>query len=229
HALVGGVSSVLSGGKFGHGFIAAGFTKMAMGNAGFNMNNRTLPAVAGRTAVAAIVGGTASAITGGKFSNGARTAAMMHLLNAEGRRIKQSTPQEKIIANLKKSTLQLEASVTIAVGDYGTKLAIGLSIDETGVLGHASVTGFDEGSGVFVAVEAGATPGIDTDNFIPADDTTGSSVSKLEKLAAALGVGGSAEFGHARDGASFSGGKINAGLGYMDMKGTTYTGFLRIW
>ncbi|MCG7537950.1 hypothetical protein, partial [Pseudoalteromonas sp. OOF1S-7] len=57
---------------------------MAMGNAGFNMNNRTLPAVAGRTAVAAIVGGTASAITGGKFSNGARTAAMMHLLNAEG-------------------------------------------------------------------------------------------------------------------------------------------------
>ncbi|WP_237113872.1 tlde1 domain-containing protein [Pseudoalteromonas rubra] len=85
HALVGGVSSVLSGGKFGHGFIAAGFTKMAMGNAGFNMNNREWSAIAGRTAVAAIVGGTASAITGGKFSNGARTAAMMHLLNAEMR------------------------------------------------------------------------------------------------------------------------------------------------
>ncbi len=84
HALVGGVSSVASGGKFGHGFISAGFTKMAMGNAGFNMNNRDWTAIAGRTTVAAIVGGTASAITGGKFSNGARTAAMMHLLNAEG-------------------------------------------------------------------------------------------------------------------------------------------------
>lgn len=85
HALVGGISSVASGGKFGHGFIAAGFTKMAVGNAGFNMNNREWSAIAGRTVVAGIVGGTASAITGGKFANGARTAAMMHLLNAEGR------------------------------------------------------------------------------------------------------------------------------------------------
>ncbi|KZN46421.1 hypothetical protein N475_25675 [Pseudoalteromonas luteoviolacea DSM 6061] len=83
HALVGGVSSVASGGKFGHGFISAGFTKMVMGNAGFNMNNRDWDAIVGRTTVAAIVGGTASALTGGKFANGARTAAMMHALNAE--------------------------------------------------------------------------------------------------------------------------------------------------
>ncbi|TQF71264.1 RHS repeat-associated core domain-containing protein [Pseudoalteromonas luteoviolacea] len=83
HALVGGISSVASGGKFGHGFISAGFTKMVMGNAGFNMNNRDWDAIVGRTTVAAIVGGTASALTGGKFANGARTAAMMHALNAE--------------------------------------------------------------------------------------------------------------------------------------------------
>ncbi|WP_240479490.1 hypothetical protein [Pseudoalteromonas rubra] len=95
HALVGGVSSVLSGGKFGHGFIAAGFTKMAMGNAGFNMNNREWSAIAGRTAVAAIVGGTASAITGGKFSNGAKTAVMMHLLNAEANAARKAAIQEK--------------------------------------------------------------------------------------------------------------------------------------
>ncbi|WP_125564710.1 RHS repeat-associated core domain-containing protein [Pseudoalteromonas rubra] len=98
HALVGGVTSVLSGGKFGHGFIAAGFTKMAMGNAGFNMNNRAWTAIAGRTAVAAIVGGTASAITGGKFSNGARTAAMMHLLNAEGRGAFEAKQQRRTLA-----------------------------------------------------------------------------------------------------------------------------------
>ena len=83
HAVVGGISSVASGGKFGHGFISAGFTKMAMGNAGFNMSNRDWSAIAGRTAVAAVIGGTASALTGGKFANGAKTAAMMHLLNAE--------------------------------------------------------------------------------------------------------------------------------------------------
>jgi hypothetical protein len=40
-------------------------------------------AVAGRTAVAGIVGGTASALGGGKFANGAYTAAFQHLLNAE--------------------------------------------------------------------------------------------------------------------------------------------------
>ncbi|MCG7548062.1 SpvB/TcaC N-terminal domain-containing protein [Pseudoalteromonas sp. Of7M-16] len=85
HALVGGISSVASGGKFGHGFVSAGFTKMAMGNAGFDMNNRDWEAVAGRTTVAAIIGGTASVLTGGKFANGAKTAAMMHLVNGEGR------------------------------------------------------------------------------------------------------------------------------------------------
>ncbi|KZW98689.1 hypothetical protein JL49_21760 [Pseudoalteromonas luteoviolacea] len=74
-----------SGGKFGHGFVSAGFTKMAMGNAGFNMDNRDLDAIAGRTTVAAIIGGTASVLTGGKFANGAKTAAMMHLVNGEGR------------------------------------------------------------------------------------------------------------------------------------------------
>ena len=36
---------------------------------------------------AAIVGGTTSALTGGKFANGAVTAAFAHLFNAEGRSI----------------------------------------------------------------------------------------------------------------------------------------------
>ncbi|KZW98173.1 hypothetical protein JL49_24965, partial [Pseudoalteromonas luteoviolacea] len=100
HALVGGVSSVASGGKFGHGFVSAGFTKMAMGNAGFNMNNRDWDAIVGRTTVAAIVGGTASALVGGKFANGARTAAMMHALNGEMRSYFQRLHDEyKLINN----------------------------------------------------------------------------------------------------------------------------------
>jgi hypothetical protein len=37
-----------------------------------------------RTVAAAVVGGTTSEIAGGKFANGAATAAMVHLFNAEG-------------------------------------------------------------------------------------------------------------------------------------------------
>ncbi|WP_428241017.1 hypothetical protein, partial [Gynuella sp.] len=47
------------------------------------MDDRTPAAIAARTTVAAVVGGTASVIGGGKFENGARTAAMAHLLSAE--------------------------------------------------------------------------------------------------------------------------------------------------
>jgi RHS repeat-associated protein len=83
HALAGGISSSLSGGKFGHGFFSAGFTKFAMGNAGFNYSNQSSSAVAGRVLIAAMIGGTASVISGGKFKNGATTAAMAQLLNAE--------------------------------------------------------------------------------------------------------------------------------------------------
>ncbi|KKO47553.1 hypothetical protein VT06_16395, partial [Arsukibacterium sp. MJ3] len=83
HAVVGGISSSLSGGKFGHGFFSAGFTKFSMGNAGFDYKNTSASAVAGRVSIAAIIGGTASVISGGKFANGAQTAAMAQLLNAE--------------------------------------------------------------------------------------------------------------------------------------------------
>jgi hypothetical protein len=37
----------------------------------------------GRTATSAVVGGAASVIGGGKFANGAASAAFMHLVNAE--------------------------------------------------------------------------------------------------------------------------------------------------
>ena len=37
-----------------------------------------------RTAIMAVVGGTTSVITGGKFANGAESGAFVHLFNAEG-------------------------------------------------------------------------------------------------------------------------------------------------
>ncbi|MGI2030417.1 hypothetical protein, partial [Endozoicomonas acroporae] len=87
HAITGGVISELQGGKFGHGFISAGFTKFATSNITWAANDDTWAGVAKRTSVASLIGGTTSELTGGKFANGARTAAMAHLFNAEGANI----------------------------------------------------------------------------------------------------------------------------------------------
>ena len=84
HAFVGGILEVTKGGKFGHGFLSAGLTKGVMSRAGFDYEDRRLESIVARTTVAAMVGGTSAAISGGKFANGASTAAMAHLFNQEG-------------------------------------------------------------------------------------------------------------------------------------------------
>ena len=80
HGIAGGVTSVLQGGKFGHGFLSAGLTKA------LNVNNLIGTAAKHgglRVAVAAVVGGTISKVTGGKFANGAITAAFAQAFNGE--------------------------------------------------------------------------------------------------------------------------------------------------
>ncbi|WJG07965.1 RHS repeat-associated core domain-containing protein [Aliiglaciecola sp. LCG003] len=81
HASVGGVTSVLSGGKFGHGFFSAGVTKGIGGAFLPGGDNLTSNEIAKGTIVSAVIGGTASVISGGKFSNGARTGAFQYLFN----------------------------------------------------------------------------------------------------------------------------------------------------
>lgn len=83
HAVAGGVLAELQGGNFGNGFVSAGLTKAFMVHSGFNYYDGSAPAIIGRTIIAAVVGGTISEITGGKFANGAITAAMAHLFNQE--------------------------------------------------------------------------------------------------------------------------------------------------
>ena len=83
HAIAGGVFSELQGGKFGHGFVSAGLTKAFTTYANFDYSDGSAEAVIGRTTIAAIVGGTISELTGGKFANGATTAAIAHLFNKE--------------------------------------------------------------------------------------------------------------------------------------------------
>ncbi len=80
HGITGGLSSVLQGGKFGHGFISAGLTKA--------LNINKMVGVAAKDAglrivSAAVIGGTISKISGGKFANGAVTSAFAQALNGE--------------------------------------------------------------------------------------------------------------------------------------------------
>ena len=74
HATAGGVMGVLNGGKFGHGFVSAGFVEAVN------------PALAGMSkpsmiAASIVVGGTSSVLAGGKFANGAVTASFQLAFN----------------------------------------------------------------------------------------------------------------------------------------------------
>jgi hypothetical protein len=86
HATVGGVTSELEGGEFRHGFLSSAASNGIMhigGVQSFMSGDAGGWYVAGRTAVAALIGGTAAELSGGKFSNGAWTSALQHLFNAE--------------------------------------------------------------------------------------------------------------------------------------------------
>ena len=77
HGTVGGFSSVAGGGKFHHGFLAAG-----AGQLGAPAID-SLSSAGARIAAAAVVGGTASKLGGGKFANGAVTGAFGRLYSEE--------------------------------------------------------------------------------------------------------------------------------------------------
>ncbi len=92
HGVVGGVAAAMNGGSFRSGFFAgAGGKAMTLGlnqanvygNFGIGFNNESWQALAARTTIAAVAGGTLSRLGGGNFANGAVTAAMQHIFNAE--------------------------------------------------------------------------------------------------------------------------------------------------
>jgi hypothetical protein len=108
HALAGGIMSDLQGGKFGHGFISAGFTKW-IGKA-WTLNSEN---VLGNSLKQALVGGTVSTLTGGKFANGAYTAALQYIVNEAHTLIANKfsftggkDPDKYLEDNLKKSELK---------------------------------------------------------------------------------------------------------------------------
>jgi RHS repeat-associated protein len=91
HGIVGGAANEAMGGKFQDGFLSAAASAGA-GDFGLlgDPNSTGASATASRTIRASVMGGTTSALGGGKFANGAYTAAFQHLLNVEAGNIESS-------------------------------------------------------------------------------------------------------------------------------------------
>ncbi len=78
HGMVGGISELAQGGNFGHGFASAGVTQGSS-----PLIKRLGHTKISRVFIAAIIGGLASRVTGGKFANGAVTGAFSRAFNDE--------------------------------------------------------------------------------------------------------------------------------------------------
>jgi len=85
HALSRGAISVAQGGTFKSGF-ASGFASSFF-SPGTSLGGDGAGGFTVRTTIAGVVGGTASEIGGGKFSNGAISGAFVHMFNAEAVKI----------------------------------------------------------------------------------------------------------------------------------------------
>jgi RHS repeat-associated protein len=130
HGVLGGAVSVAQGGKFGSGFTAGAIGKavtLGMQGSGpmYEMDskgfvNTDWDAVAGRTFVAAISGGLASELSGGSFANGAVTAAMQHLFNAELSETLQGLAQKYLRGQ---ANSQVNSVIAVAT-DVGSKISV---------------------------------------------------------------------------------------------------------
>ena len=175
HALAGGILEELQGGEFGHGFISAGLTKMVMFNAGSRFEGLELGSILGRTFAAAAVGGTISAATGGKFGNGARTAAYAHLLNAESTNaIAQKELPEIFKDEQFKNTLA--SGLNLAEGDVETRYQLqGDNISSGSVIRYKEASWFSSKEGYYV-------DGMPSSNTVRGLTETGGFASALQPL-----------------------------------------------
>ena len=144
HGIVGGAANAAMGGKFQDGFISGAVSAAASDLGAFDcIQGKDFLAVAGRTAMAGIVGGTASALGGGKFANGAFTAAFQHLLNHENGMSKtdqdaadyEASTGEKVSWLTK---LFMNHETIAAVSENSTQAVMGFADGATGGLDAAA-------------------------------------------------------------------------------------------
>ncbi|MDO6581317.1 RHS repeat-associated core domain-containing protein [Photobacterium sp. 2_MG-2023] len=99
HGVAGGISSVMSGGKFGDGFWSAALTQAFAPSIDTMMPGESGVALMGRVAIAAVVGGTGSKLSGGKFENGAVTGAFSRLFNHEMHPAQKAISRKQCVLN----------------------------------------------------------------------------------------------------------------------------------
>ena len=134
HGITGGVMSALQGGKFGHGFAAAGFSSLA---GGALKGTKIVATDYGRVLTRAAIGGTVSRISGGKFGNGAASAAFSALVDEALAR--QSEAIEK-----GGKDVQGQAGTGIGLSFTKTRLAGKIIQDENGNLTLNATVGYED-------------------------------------------------------------------------------------
>ena len=107
HGINNGVSRMISGGKFQHGFLS-GFVSSLGGSYSPNINGIV------NTAMAAALGGTVETIGGGKFSNGAVTGAFVYLLNHMAHETKDPPKGDPEVKEKPKEEIELIGSTAYA-------------------------------------------------------------------------------------------------------------------
>jgi hypothetical protein len=116
HGAFNGTMRMAQGGKFEHGFLS-GFVSSLGGSAmqsyGGNMTFTE------KTAIAAVIGGTAEALGGGKFANGAVTGAYVMMLNHLMHEWHPSRQAAAASAQSKTSETGNETSVLVFQDDQG--------------------------------------------------------------------------------------------------------------
>ena len=112
HGVIGGVSSIARGGKFLHGFAAAGVAHFAV-----PAINR-LPGVVGKAVGSAVVGGAAAQLGGGKFVNGAKTGAFSYLFNEAMHEMKQIAQSPRAVAREVNKRISVSMTVDSQTGEH---------------------------------------------------------------------------------------------------------------
>lgn len=154
HAAVGGVAAELQGGKFGHGFVSAGITKSLEGfflPAGDELGTWE---VIGGTIGSAVIGGTASVAIGGKFKNGAQTAAFQYMFNQIGAAIEKANLSKKYIKRFS-ALLGTLNEMADTVGNYSNHIEWleSLSTDQLAILSRHPMYGNSKGGAMAGALD----------------------------------------------------------------------------
>jgi hypothetical protein len=139
HGATGGLAEEVQGGQFRHGFYS-GFIGSVSGSIVGRSSLVEMDGGSGvfaRTAIAATAGGTASAISGGKFANGAVTGAFQHLFNFEGHLERR---QDRRIEAYRKGEITQEQLFELYQNDAVVGLG-GLAIMSGAAAGPAALSG----------------------------------------------------------------------------------------